>query len=61
MSIDNLASELPRDSSDYFGRKLINEILPLFINDENNILLNATITNKGKLLKKYNYLKDYIS
>ena len=53
MSIDNLASELPRDSSDYFGRKLINEILPLFINDENNILLNATITNKGKLLKKY--------
>ena len=22
MSIDNLASELPRDSSDYFGRKL---------------------------------------
>ena len=61
MSIDNLASELPRDSSEYFGEKLINEVLPLFIKDENNILLNGTITNKGKLLKKYNYLKDYIN
>ena len=61
MSIDNLASELPRDSSEYFGEKLINEVLPLFIKDVNDILLSATITNKGELLEKYKYLKDYIN
>ena len=61
MSIDNLPSELPRDSSKYFGEILIKKILPLFESDEMNILENATITKNGKLTEKYKYLTDYIN
>tara|TARA_B100000029_G_C17580754_1_gene959584 strand:- start:275 stop:1468 length:1194 start_codon:yes stop_codon:yes gene_type:complete len=60
MSIDNLASELPRDASNYFGNKLINEVLPLFKKDEEKILYNATIAENGRLKKKYKYLEDFI-
>ena len=61
MSIDNLPSELPRDSSKYFGEILIKKILPLFESDDMNILENATITKNGKLTEKYKYLTDYIN
>ena len=61
MSIDNLASELPRDSSEYFGQKLKNEVLPLLLKDNNPVIERATITKDGKLLKRYSYLKDYIN
>ena len=60
MSIDNLPSELPRDSSRYFGNILVEKILPLLKNKENKIIENATITNDGKLTEKYRYLSDYI-
>lgn len=60
MSIDNLPSELARDSSRYFGNILVEKILPLLKNKENKIIENATITNDGKLTEKYRYLSDYI-
>ena len=60
MSIDNLASELPRDASNYFGNKLINEVLPLFKKDAEKILYNATIAENGRLKEKYKYLEDFI-
>ena len=61
MSIDNLPSELPRDSSRYFGEILIQRILPLFKNDEDGIIEGATITKDGILTENYKYLKNYIS
>ena len=61
MSIDNLASELPRDSSEYFGQKLISEVLPLLLEDNDSVIERATITMDGKLLKRYSYLEDYIN
>jgi alanine dehydrogenase len=60
MSIDNLPSELPRDSSRYFGNILVEKILPLLKNKENKIIENATITKDGKLTEKFRYLSDYI-
>ena len=60
MSIDNLPSELPRDSSRYFGNILVEKILPLLKSKENKIIENATITKDGKLTEKFRYLSDYI-
>ena len=61
MTIDNLPSELPRDSSNYFGKILMAYVIP-FLNESNNrIIEKATITENGNLKKKYEYLKDYIS
>lgn len=61
MTIDNLPSELPRDSSNYFGKILLKYVIP-FLNEPNNIIIeNATIAKNGNLTKKYEYLKDYVS
>ena len=60
MSIDNLPSELPRDSSMFFGKIIKDKILPILKNDENKIIENATITKDGKLTENYKYLSDYV-
>ena len=60
MSIDNLPSELPRDSSRYFGNILVEKILPLLGLEGNEIIENATITKNGELTEKFKYLSDYI-
>ena len=60
MSIDNLPSELPRDSSRYFGNILVKRILPLLSYEGNEIIENATITKNGELTEKFQYLSDYI-
>ena len=61
MSIDNLPSELPRDSSRYFGNILLEKIIPLLSDDKESILEKATITKDGDLCKKYEYLRDFIN
>jgi len=61
MAIDNLPSELPRDSSKFFGNILKNKIIPLLQDDNNEILKEATITSDGSLTKRYKYLEDYVN
>ena len=61
MAIDNLPSELPRDSSKFFGNILKNKIIPLLKDDNNEILKEATITSDGSLTKRYKYLEDYVN
>ncbi len=63
MAIDNLPTELPRESSEDFGNQLIKNVLPLFIhNDNEGILFNASQTNhEGNLNKKYQFLQDYVN
>ena len=61
MAIDNLPSELPRDSSKFFGNILKNKIIPLLEDDNNEILKEATITSDGSLTKRYKYLEDYVN
>ena len=53
MAVDNLPSELPRDSSREFGDSIVNEILPYLLEKDDGRILNATITKEGNFLKKY--------
>ncbi len=61
MAVDNLPSELPRDSSAEFGEGIIKYVLPNIIEDDDGRILNATITEEGRFLEKYNYLNNYIN
>ena len=60
MAVDNLPSELPRDSSKEFGNGIVNEVIPFILGIDDGRILNATITEDGRFLDKYSYLKDYI-
>jgi len=62
MAIDNLPCELPRSSSEEFGRDLIDRILkPLLVNDAEGIISRAIIAENGKLTTHFEYLRDYVS
>jgi saccharopine dehydrogenase (NAD+, L-lysine forming) len=62
MAIDNLPSELPRDASSYFGVQFIKWVLPELITTARSpILERATIAEKGKLGKHFQYLSDYLA
>ena len=60
MAVDNLPSELPRDSSTEFSEAIINEVLPYLLKEDDGRILNGTITAYGSFLEKYNYLNNYI-
>lgn len=61
MAVDNLPCELPRSASEEFGRDLIDKILPLFLNDDpDKILQRGTIAQKGELTEPFSYLQDYV-
>ena len=61
MAIDNLPSELPRDASDFFGRQLINNVLPELIKGrESAAMMRGMIAEKGALGPKFGYLADWV-
>ena len=60
MAVDNLPSELPRESSKEFGDGLIKEVLPYILGKDDGRIKRATITKNGEFLPFYNYLMDYI-
>lgn len=62
MSIDNLPCELPRDSSEGFGKHLMERIIPLLVGDDKgNVIHRATIAKNGELTARYAYLTDYVN
>ena len=62
MAIDNLPCELPRSSSEEFGRDLIDRILkPLLSDDSEKIIARGTIAENGNLTPYFEYLRDYVS
>ena len=61
MAVDNLPSELPRDSSTEFGNGIVNEVIPYILEEDDGRILNSTIAAEGRFLKKYNYLNEYIN
>ena len=61
MAVDNLPSELPKDSSTEFGNGIVNEVIPFILGKDDGRILNSTITDKGSFLEKYNYLEDFIN
>jgi saccharopine dehydrogenase (NAD+, L-lysine forming) len=60
MAIDNLPSELPRDASAFFGRQLLERILPeLLKGRESAAICRGMLTENGKLTEEFQYLSDY--
>lgn len=60
MAIDNLPCELPRNASEDFGKELIDKVLPaLLVKDETKLIERGTIVKDGKLMERFEYLKDY--
>ena len=60
MAIDNLPCELPRSSSEEFGRDLIDRIMnPLIYGKPEGITLRATVAKNGSLTSNFQYLSDY--
>lgn len=61
MAVDNLPCELPRNASEDFGRELINNVLPHLLGDDNEeVIKRATITENGRLTKRFAYLQDFV-
>lgn len=61
MAVDNLPCEVPKDASSGFGQDLIDKIIPLFLGeDSEKILERATIAQDGKLTEYFSYLQDYV-
>lgn len=59
MTIDNLPSELPRDSSEAFGQMFIERVLPELLNPDSEMIERATIARDGKLMGHFGYLEEY--
>lgn len=61
MTIDNLPGELPRDASEFFGKTLVDNVIPHFLGDDGEgVIERATIVKNGKLTERYSYLQAYL-
>lgn len=61
MAVSNLPNELPRNSSEEFGDKLIDYVVEELLVDHSEIMDRATIASEGKLTSRFSYLQDYAS
>ena len=61
MAVDNLPSELPRESSEEFGNSVISEILPYLIDEDDGRIDRATTASNGKFFSKFSYLNNFIN
>jgi len=61
MAVDNLPSELPKDSSKEFGDGIVKEVLPYILEKDDGRIKRATITENGYFLPSYKYLTNYIN
>jgi len=61
MAVDNLPSELPRDSSEEFGNSIISEILPYLMDKDDGRIERATTASNGKFFSKFSYLNNFIN
>ena len=61
MAVDNLPSELPKDSSKEFGDGIVKEILPYFLKKDDGRIKKATIAENGNFLPLYKYLTNYLN
>ncbi len=60
MAVDNLPCELPRNASDDFAKDLKERVIPSFLNDDKEqIIERASICKNGKLMPAFEYLTDY--
>ena len=60
MAVDNLPCELPRESSEGFGRQLEKWVIPVLLEENDPILERATIAREGDLTLEFMYLMDFV-
>ncbi|MEM7550712.1 MAG: NAD(P)-dependent oxidoreductase [Bacteroidota bacterium] len=61
MAVDNLPCELPRDSSQDFGKQLLSRIIPALLgSDEEKIIKRATIARDGEVTDNFKYLSEWV-
>lgn len=61
MTIDNLPCGLPKEASEDFGHNLMKYIIPLLLGDDHDeIIKRATITESGKLTRRFEYLDEWV-
>lgn len=62
MAVDNLPCELPKDASEDFGNEMLEKIIPILINGDNQrVIKNATICERGDLTSNFEFLRDFIN
>ncbi len=62
MAVDNLPCELPRDSSEGFGKNLMERVLPEMTgSDKNGVIARSIIAKDGQLAERFKYLADYVA
>ena len=61
MAVDNLPSELPKDSSEEFGDGIVSEVLPFLLKADDGRIKKATVTLNGKFCTDFEYLNTYIN
>ena len=61
ITIDNLPSEIPIDSSTGFGEQLIQEVIPELLKSNSIMLEKATIAVDGHLGKEFKYLEGFVN
>lgn len=62
MAVDTCPNALPRETSAFFGQKLVDSVLTdLLGNDSefNDIVRRATIISGGEITDRFSYLRDY--
>ena len=61
MAVDNLPGELPRDASEDFGQKLMEEVIPYLTGRRKGRLIDrAVIARNGRLTEGFSYLEDFV-
>ena len=60
MAVDNLPSELPRDSSKEFGDGFVKEVIPFIIEKDDGRINKATITKEGSFCNNYDFLNNFL-
>lgn len=61
MAVDNLPCEIPKDASEGFADMFVKNVLPAFLNnDEDGILKRSKITENGRLTERFKYLQNYV-
>ena len=60
MAVDNLPSELPKESSKEFGDGIVKEVLPFILREDDGRIKKATIIENGSFCPSYKFLYNYI-
>ena len=61
MAVDNLPCELPKDASEGFGESFAKHVIPAFLNnDKDGVLQRAKMTENGKLTERFSYLQNFV-